>query len=75
VLLINVLLARQRPGRWQIGALVLSYLGVLLAFGHDLQREGGRSSSAACWCWAVRSATRCTCSAVGRWSRASVRCG
>ncbi len=42
VLLINVLLARQRPGRWQIGALVLSYLGVLLAFGHDLQREGGQ---------------------------------
>ncbi len=40
VLLINVLLARQR-GRWQIGALVLSYLGVLLAFGHDL-REGGQ---------------------------------
>jgi hypothetical protein len=29
-------------GRWQIGALVLSYLGVLLAFGHDLQREGGQ---------------------------------
>ena len=42
MLLINVLLARQRPGRWQIGALVLSYLGVLLAFGHDLQREGGQ---------------------------------
>ena len=42
VLLINVLLARQRPGRWQIGALVLSYLGVLIAFGHDLQREGGQ---------------------------------
>ncbi|WP_333628752.1 DMT family transporter [Stenotrophomonas cyclobalanopsidis] len=42
VLLINVLLARQRPGRWQVAALVLSYLGVLLAFGHDLQREGGQ---------------------------------
>lgn len=42
VLLINVLLARQRPGRWQLAALALSYLGVLLAFGHDLQREGGR---------------------------------
>lgn len=42
VLLINVLLARQRPGRWQVGALVLSYLGVLIAFGHDLQREGGQ---------------------------------
>lgn len=42
VLLINVLLARQRPGRWQVAALALSYLGVLLAFGHDLQREGGQ---------------------------------
>ncbi len=42
VLLINVLLARQRPGRWQVVALAVSYLGVLVAFGHDLQREGGR---------------------------------
>lgn len=42
VLLINVLLARQRPGRWQGLALGISYLGVLVAFGHDLQREGGQ---------------------------------
>lgn len=42
VLLINVLLARQRPGRWQLAALALSYAGVLVAFGHDLQREGGQ---------------------------------
>lgn len=42
VLLINVVLARQRPGRWQVLALGISYLGVLVAFGHDLQREGGR---------------------------------
>ena len=42
VLLINVVLARQRPGRWQVLALGVSYLGVLVAFGHDLQREGGQ---------------------------------
>ncbi len=42
VLLINVLLARQRPGRWQVLALAVSYAGVLVAFGHDLQREGGQ---------------------------------
>ncbi len=42
VLLIHVVLTRQRPGRWQLVALALSYAGVLVAFGHDLQREGGQ---------------------------------
>lgn len=42
VLLINVLQARQRPGRREIGALLPSCLGVLIAFGHDLQCEGGK---------------------------------
>ncbi|MGE8247146.1 MAG: DMT family transporter, partial [Stenotrophomonas maltophilia] len=42
VLLISLVLLKKRPGRWQVAALVLSYLGVLLAFGHDLQLEGGR---------------------------------
>jgi len=42
VLLISLILLKKRPGRWQLAALVLSYLGVLLAFGHDLQLEGGR---------------------------------
>ena len=38
----TLVLLKKRPGRWQLAALVLSYLGVLLAFGHDLQLEGGR---------------------------------
>jgi len=42
VLLIGVLLGRDRPARGQVLALLLSYAGVLVAFGHDLQREGGQ---------------------------------
>lgn len=41
VLAIGYLVYRRRVGRRQLAALALSYLGVLLAFGHDL-RLGGR---------------------------------
>ncbi|UKE46067.1 DMT family transporter [Xanthomonas cerealis] len=44
VLLIGVLVFRRRPQRRQLWALVLSYLGVLLAFGHDLQVGGARTA-------------------------------
>ncbi len=41
VLLIGVLFQHKRPARLQVAALALSYLGVLLAFGHDLGAGGG----------------------------------
>lgn len=41
VLLIGVLFAGRRPTRMQMFALATSYLGVLLAFGHDLDHGGG----------------------------------
>lgn len=41
VLLIGVAFARRRPTRLQLAALGTSYLGVLLAFGHDLDHGGG----------------------------------
>ncbi len=44
VLLIAVLVFRRRPQRRQLWALVLSYLGVLLAFGHDLRVGGARTA-------------------------------
>ncbi|MBD7921553.1 DMT family transporter [Xanthomonas bonasiae] len=44
VLLIGVLAFRRRPQRRQLWALALSYLGVLLAFGHDLQVGGARTA-------------------------------
>ena len=40
VLLIGVAFARRRPTRLQLIALGTSYLGVLLAFGHDLDHGG-----------------------------------
>jgi drug/metabolite transporter (DMT)-like permease len=40
VLLIGVVFARRRPSRLQLVALAISYAGVLLAFGHDLQVGG-----------------------------------
>jgi drug/metabolite transporter (DMT)-like permease len=40
VLLIGVLLARRWPSRLQWIALCVSYLGVALAFGHDLRVDG-----------------------------------
>ncbi|MHC9086574.1 DMT family transporter [Luteimonas sp. RIT-PG2_3] len=40
VLLIGVVFARRRPSRLQLVALAISYAGVLLAFGHDLQIGG-----------------------------------
>ena len=41
VLLFGALLAHRRPTRRQLVALAISYLGVLLAFGHDLGIAGG----------------------------------
>jgi len=40
VLLIGVVLFKRRPSRVQLAALAVSYLGVALAFGHDLQAGG-----------------------------------
>lgn len=40
VLLIGVVFAKRRPTRMQLFALGTSYLGVLLAFGHDLDHGG-----------------------------------
>ena len=40
VLLIGVVFAGRRPTRLQLSALATSYLGVLLAFGHDLDHGG-----------------------------------
>ena len=41
VLLLGAVLARRRPTRRQLVALAISYVGVLLAFGHDLGIVGG----------------------------------
>jgi len=43
VVLIALVVLRQRPTRLQVAALVVSYLGVLLAFGHDIQLDGRRT--------------------------------
>ncbi len=43
VVLIALLVLKQRPTRMQVAALLVSYLGVLLAFGHDIQLEGQRT--------------------------------
>ena len=40
VLLLSVLLYKQRVTRAQWGALILSYIGVLIVFGHDLTLSG-----------------------------------
>jgi drug/metabolite transporter (DMT)-like permease len=40
VLVLNVFLFKQRVTREQWGALVLSYVGVLIVFGHDLSLSG-----------------------------------
>ncbi len=40
VLLLGAVLARRRPTRRQLVALAVSYAGVALAFGHDLQLAG-----------------------------------
>lgn len=42
VLLIGAITARRYPGRRQVWALLVSYCGVLLAFGHDLGLGDGR---------------------------------
>lgn len=44
VLLIGMVAFGRRPPRQQLWALALSYLGVLLAFGHDLQVGGARTA-------------------------------
>ncbi|ODU45676.1 MAG: multidrug DMT transporter permease [Lysobacteraceae bacterium SCN 69-123] len=43
VVLIALVVLRQRPTRLQVLALLVSYLGVLLAFGHDIQLDGRRT--------------------------------
>lgn len=43
VVLIALVVLRQRPTRLQVAALLVSYLGVLLAFGHDIQLDGRRT--------------------------------
>lgn len=43
VVLITLVLLKQRPSRRQVLALGVSYLGVLLAFGHDIQLDGMRT--------------------------------
>ena len=43
VVLIALAVLKQRPTRMQVLALLVSYLGVLLAFGHDIQLEGRRT--------------------------------
>lgn len=43
VVLIALVVLKQRPTRIQVAALLVSYLGVLLAFGHDIQLEGRRT--------------------------------
>lgn len=43
VMLIALIVLKQRPSRRQLIALALSYLGVLLAFGHDLKLDGHRT--------------------------------
>ncbi len=40
VLLIGVVVAHRKPSRRQLVALAISYAGVLLAFGHELQVDG-----------------------------------
>ena len=43
VMLIALLVLGQRPSRGQLLALLLSYAGVLLAFGHDIAFDGQRT--------------------------------
>lgn len=43
VMLIALVVLKQRPSRRQLVALGVSYLGVLLAFGHDIQVDGHRT--------------------------------
>jgi drug/metabolite transporter (DMT)-like permease len=43
VMLIALVVLKQRPSRTQLVALTMSYLGVLLAFGHDIQLDGART--------------------------------
>jgi len=43
VVLIALVVLKKRPTRIQVAALLVSYLGVLLAFGHDIQIEGRRT--------------------------------
>ncbi len=43
VVLIALVVLRQRPTRLQVLALLVSYLGVLLAFGQDIQLDGRRT--------------------------------
>lgn len=43
VVLIALVVLKHKPTRTQVAALLVSYLGVLLAFGHDIQLEGQRT--------------------------------
>lgn len=54
VVLIALVVLKQRPTRRQLAALAMSYLGVLLAFGHDIRLEGRAPCSVRRWCSPVR---------------------
>jgi drug/metabolite transporter (DMT)-like permease len=44
VLILNVVLFRHRVSRGQVAALVLSYAGVLVVYGHDMQSSGSNAA-------------------------------
>jgi drug/metabolite transporter (DMT)-like permease len=69
VLALSVLLYRKAVGARQLLALAVSYAGVLLVFGHEMEFKGSTRCGARCWCSAARSATRST------WCTAARRCG
>lgn len=74
VALIGWLAFGRRITRRQALALLVSYAGVALAFGHDLQVGGADIMLGVCWCSAARWRTRCTWWAAASWSRAWARC-
>ena len=74
VALIGWLAFGRRITRRQALALLVSYAGVALAFGHDLQVGGADIMLGVYRCSAARWRTRCTWWAAASWSRAWARC-
>ena len=62
-----------RLSRRQALALLVSYAGVALAFGHDLQAGGSNIMLGGALVFGSALPMRCTWSAAVNWSRASVR--